>query len=92
MALGSTPSSQSFGRLLAFHSDEREVTSLKSQAQVYLKMYTRLEHLRHLASAMTLEGDSESSIEAVRLMRIAADLHLKNLPSNPSQIFWIPLV
>lgn len=77
VALGATPSPQSFAELAFFIHEESGVTPLKSQAQSYLQRYIDLAYMRHLASVMQMADAPVVNLEAIRIFRLAVDRHLQ---------------
>lgn len=75
MALGSTPSVRSFTMLADFSAIEQG-TSAKTQASSYMRMYTRLEYLQHLAGTFNA-GSTEATMQALKELELAATIHLK---------------
>lgn len=80
IALGSSnPSARNFAELAFAVQNEHGVTPVKTQAQGYMKNYTQLGHLRYLGQAMLLKESPFVNLEAMRLVRVAAEQHLKPL-------------
>ncbi len=88
VALGATPSSQSFIELALFLQSERGgVNALKTQAQSYMQRYTELAYVRFLAGAMQASGSPYANMEAIRVFHLAIDRHLKDAQTrNPAEM------
>jgi hypothetical protein len=83
-ALGSVHSNRSFVFLVAVDRADFVMSRHKRQARMYLHSYTRLENLRHLASVLgSTESGTTPALEAIRLLRVSGDMHLRNLNPEP---------
>jgi Ribosome receptor lysine/proline rich region len=84
LALGSTPSQSSFTLLAAVSLEDSMEAKVKSQAQTYMRMYTRLEYVRHLGTVIAMENEIDASLTALALVQDSALLHLKNIATTPA--------
>lgn len=91
MALGSVPSGKSFQYLAAFLKTETRASKARTQAQGYIRTYTRIENVRHLASSLHPNSDAAVIQQALTVLSLAAETHLKtpvareqsnNVPGN----------
>lgn len=78
MALGSAPSTKSFGLLQIAIASEHEGSELRLQARNYLKTYSRMEYLKYLISIVTSETAEDTRYEALRMIRLSAEQNLKS--------------
>lgn len=86
VALGATPSAQSFVELALFSQDE-SLPALKTQAQGYMIRYTELAYVRYLAGAMQVNDVPQANLDAIRVFRLALDRHLKVAEiRNPAEL------
>ena len=90
MALGASPNSRSFAMLVQLQRSESANSPLKGQVSRYIQMYKRLENLRHLASALTQQQQTETSAltsyEALKLLRMAVAEYIDDPVPAPGSV------
>lgn len=76
-ALGATPSAQSFDQLEAYALTQPTSSPLRLRAKAYLNNYSELENLKYLVSVATGTFSADTRAEAIRLLRVSAEEHLR---------------
>lgn len=81
-AAGSNPNPQSFIILSALKSDPSLDGDLRSQVQRHLQTYAQLKNITYLIEVLRLRSGTSAEIEALRLLRMSAEIHYQRLISN----------
>lgn len=84
LALGSTPSQESFVLLAQVSNDIQMTANTKATAKSHMVKYTRIEYVGHLGSVASLDEDASTTLAALDLVQDSARKLLKTDPTPRS--------
>lgn len=86
MALGATPSTESYLKLTQINSALSAENELKVQTRTHLRSYSRLENLNYLGAVISQDPSSNASLEAIKLIEVSIEQVVRSVTPAPGSV------
>lgn len=90
LALGATPSQESFVMLADVTNTKSMETKVRSQAKTNMNTYARIEYVGYLSGVVGTDAEVGAAISALAYIETAANKHLRTLSSTSSSSVGTP--